>query len=65
MADELKQSEVFQGSNEIRINQATMNKIIEDWICSNFSGGPYKVTAVTHEKNGYSSEQFKITFDKE
>lgn len=49
---------VYTGRNELRINQATMNRIVLEWLQVNHSGGPYKVIDV--EADG---DVFVVTFE--
>ena len=60
MSESLKAGTVYTGRNEIRINCATMNRLILDWLHVNHSGGPYEVQSVKWDSN---HSQFVITFD--
>ncbi len=54
------QGPVYIGRNELRLNLATMNRLIQDWIHVNHSGGPYEVQSVKWQGE---SSTFVVTFD--
>lgn len=61
MNKELTTGPVYIGRNMLTINQATMNRIVEDWIHVNHSGGPYKVVSV--EQDSTPPAGFAVEFE--
>lgn len=57
MPEKLTTGPVYIGQNKLVISHATMNRIVQDWIHVNHSGGPYQVTAISGD-----DDEFEVSF---
>lgn len=58
MTEKLTTGPVYIGRNKLVISHATMNRIVQDWIHVNHSGGPYRVVRVEGD-----DDEFEVHFE--